>query len=67
MIETTEYPPGTVIEESIRGYKMGSKTIRPARVKVSKAPVPANQSQTPSEKPNLDKNEQKPEGESNNQ
>lgn len=36
MVESDEYPPGTVIEESIRGYKMGSKTIRPARVKVAK-------------------------------
>lgn len=39
MIETEEHPPGIVLEESIRGYKMGSKTIRPARVKVSKKPA----------------------------
>lgn len=38
MIETTEYPPGTVVEESLRGYKMGNKTVRPARVKVAKPP-----------------------------
>jgi len=38
MIETTEYPPGMVVEESIRGYAMGNKPLRPARVKVSKAP-----------------------------
>lgn len=37
-IETDKYPPGTVVEESLRGYIMGDKTIRPARVKVSKAP-----------------------------
>jgi molecular chaperone GrpE len=37
-IETDTYPPGTVVEESLRGYIMGDKTIRPARVKVSKAP-----------------------------
>lgn len=37
-VETDEYPPGTVVEESIKGYKMGDRTIRPARVKVSKAP-----------------------------
>lgn len=36
-IETDKYPPGTVVEESLRGYIMGDKTIRPARVKVSKA------------------------------
>lgn len=45
MIETTDYPPGTVIEESLRGYKMGSKTIRPARVKVSKLPAKPSQNE----------------------
>lgn len=38
-VETNDYPPGTVIEESIKGYKMGDRVIRPARVKVSKAPT----------------------------
>lgn len=38
MIETTEYPPGTVVEESVRGYKIGDRPIRVARVKVAKAP-----------------------------
>lgn len=37
MIETDEYPAGTVVEESIKGYKMGDKIIRPARVKVAKS------------------------------
>lgn len=37
MIETSAMPPGIVIEESLKGYMMGDKTIRPARVKVSKA------------------------------
>jgi molecular chaperone GrpE len=36
MIETSEQSPGTIIEESVRGYKMGDRTIRPARVKVAK-------------------------------
>ncbi len=36
MIETNDYPSGTVVEESIKGYKMGDKIIRPARVKVAK-------------------------------
>lgn len=36
MIETTEFPEGTVVEENTKGYKMGSKIIRPARVKVAK-------------------------------
>lgn len=43
-VATADFPPGTVIEETTRGYLMGDKTIRPARVKVSKAPAaqPAN-------------------------
>lgn len=36
--ETTSVAEGTVVAESLRGYKMGGKTIRPARVKVAKAP-----------------------------
>lgn len=38
MITTDEYPPGTVVSESLRGYKMGDRTIRPAKVTVAKAP-----------------------------
>ncbi len=34
----TDLPPGTIIEENLRGYLMGDRTIRPARVKVSKLP-----------------------------
>lgn len=37
MVETEQCLPGTVVEESIRGYKMGDRIIRPARVKVAKA------------------------------
>ncbi|CUI15941.1 Heat shock protein GrpE [Candidatus Protochlamydia naegleriophila] len=40
MIETTSYIPGTIVEESVRGYKMGDRTIRPARVKVAKTATP---------------------------
>lgn len=36
--ESQDTPPGYVIEEFIRGYKMDGKIIRPARVKVSKMP-----------------------------
>jgi len=36
MVETDEYPAGCVVEEFSRGYKMGDRVIRPARVKVSK-------------------------------
>jgi molecular chaperone GrpE len=38
MVITTKIPPGMVVSESIRGYKMGERVIRPARVTVSKAP-----------------------------
>lgn len=38
MIESNEQEPGTVIEECVRGYKMGDRIIRPARVKVVKQP-----------------------------
>lgn len=38
MIETDEEDPGTIVEECVRGYKMGDRTIRPARVKVAKKP-----------------------------
>lgn len=36
MIESASMPPGIIIEESVRGYKMGDRTIRAARVKVAK-------------------------------
>lgn len=38
MVVSTEYPPGVVIEEFVRGYKVGERPIRVARVKVAKAP-----------------------------
>lgn len=38
MVATKDYPAGTIVSESVRGYKMGDRTIRPARVKVAKAP-----------------------------
>ncbi len=37
MVATDQYAPGIVVEESVRGYKMGDRIIRAARVKVSKA------------------------------
>ncbi len=36
MEETDAYAPGIIIEEFMRGYKCGDRTIRPARVKVAK-------------------------------
>lgn len=35
--EREDVKPETVTEEFVKGYKMGTRTIRPARVKVSKA------------------------------
>ncbi len=37
MVITDEHAPGVIVEESLRGYKLGDRTIRPARVKVAKA------------------------------
>jgi len=37
MVETDKEPPGTIIEECVRGYRLGDRTIRAARVKVAKA------------------------------
>ena len=36
MVESADYEPGIVVEECLRGYKVGSRPIRVARVKVSK-------------------------------
>lgn len=38
---SSNVPSGHVLMEFVRGYKMGEKIIRPARVKVSKSPDPA--------------------------
>lgn len=38
ILETSEYPDGIIIQEFSKGYKSGSRTIRPARVKVAKHP-----------------------------
>ncbi len=36
--EKTDVPEGTIIQEFQKGYRMGSKTIRPAKVKVATTP-----------------------------
>lgn len=38
MLETTEFAPGIIVEESMRGYLIGNRVLRPARVKVAKKP-----------------------------
>jgi molecular chaperone GrpE len=44
-VATEECPPGIVLEETLRGYRMNDRTIRPARVKVSKAPPVSKQNE----------------------
>jgi molecular chaperone GrpE len=39
-VESTEHGPNTVIDQFSRGYKVGDKVLRPARVAVAKAPNP---------------------------
>ncbi|MFH1724611.1 MAG: nucleotide exchange factor GrpE [Elusimicrobiota bacterium] len=36
-VETDEYPEGTVVEELQRGYLLGGRTLRAARVRIAKA------------------------------
>jgi molecular chaperone GrpE len=36
--ERTDVAPGTIVEEYVRGYKLGSRVIRPAKVKVATQP-----------------------------
>ncbi len=36
--ETTEKPPGTILEQVRRGWTMGQRVLRPAGVRVTKAP-----------------------------
>jgi len=38
MVTTTEHPPGTIVKETVRGYKIGDRVLRPASVTVAKAP-----------------------------
>lgn len=34
-VENSDQPEGTIVEEVLKGYKIGDETLRPARVKVS--------------------------------
>lgn len=38
IVETVDLPPGTILEEFCRGYTIGSRTLRPAKVKIAKEP-----------------------------
>ena len=35
-VETEEFPEGTIVEEILKGYKIGDSILRPAKVKVAK-------------------------------
>lgn len=43
MEETTNAPEGQILEEFVKGYKSAQRTLRPARVKVAKAPGSVSQ------------------------
>ncbi len=50
--ETTKKPPGSILEQVRRGWMMGSQVLRPAGVRVAKAPSDAGgpkPDETPSE------------------
>lgn len=38
IVETDEFPDGRILKEFSRGYRIGTRTIRPAKVKVAKTP-----------------------------
>ena len=64
MVETEQHAPGVVIEQCAKGYKMGERTLRPVRVKVSRSPLPKeadseNQASSTSNQDDLNKNDEK--------
>jgi molecular chaperone GrpE len=42
-VETTKHEPNTVVDEFVRGYYIGDRLLRPARVAVSRLPGPAGE------------------------
>lgn len=45
VVETNEYEPGIIIQEFVRGYRIGDRPIRVARVKVAKSPEVSSENQ----------------------
>jgi molecular chaperone GrpE len=41
-VESSEHPPNTVVDEFHRGYLIGERMLRPARVAVAKEPEGAH-------------------------
>lgn len=63
--ETTDLPEGTILQEFTKGYKSATRTIRPARVKVARAPRPKDE---PADKNSASAQEQNEQiGEENNE
>jgi molecular chaperone GrpE len=42
-VESAQHEPNTVVDEFVRGYYIGDRLLRPARVAVSKLPAPSGQ------------------------
>jgi len=42
-VENTDQPEGTIVEEVLKGYKLGDETLRPARVRASAGNKPAQE------------------------
>ncbi|HKD66213.1 MAG TPA: nucleotide exchange factor GrpE [Candidatus Binataceae bacterium] len=42
-VESTKHEPNTVVDEFVRGYYIGDRLLRPARVAVSRLPGPAGE------------------------
>jgi molecular chaperone GrpE len=43
VVEDSDKPEGTIVEEVLKGYTLGNETLRPARVKVSTSSKPAQE------------------------
>lgn len=60
VVHTDDHPAGVITEELAKGYRMGDRTIRPARVKVAKAvPPPPAEEEELSEQKEGEKHDQK--------
>lgn len=42
-VESAEHEPNTVVDEFVRGYQIGDRLLRPARVAVSRLPAPTGE------------------------
>ncbi|MEL7431739.1 MAG: nucleotide exchange factor GrpE [Chlamydiota bacterium] len=56
MLQTDEYPEGTILEEFSKGYKSEKRIIRPSRVKVAKTLQETSESSVNEQEINKEKN-----------